>query len=78
MISMRTSPRITTGQCSNGTRITATIPPQDYDVVLRMAKTKKISASWIVRDTAEKYIQSEASPSSKGMMASKRVGHANE
>jgi metal-responsive CopG/Arc/MetJ family transcriptional regulator len=54
------SPRTTTGQRSNGTRITVTIPPQDYDVVLRMAKEKKVSASWIVRDAVEKYIQRES------------------
>jgi metal-responsive CopG/Arc/MetJ family transcriptional regulator len=51
--------RTTTGQRSNGTRITVTIPPQDYDAVRRMAKEKKVSASWIVRDAVEKYIQGE-------------------
>ncbi len=50
------SPLAATGQRSSGTRITVTIPPQDYDVVLRMAKEKKVSASWVVRDAVEKYI----------------------
>jgi len=55
----KASPRTTPGQRSNGTRITVSIPPQDYDVVLRMAREKKVSASWIVRDAVEKYIQVE-------------------
>ena len=42
------------------TRITVTIPPQDYAVVRNMAKSKKVSAAWIVRDAVEKYIQNEA------------------
>jgi len=49
----------TTQQRSNGRRITVSIPPQDYDVVLRMAKEKKVSASWVVRDALDKYIQGE-------------------
>jgi hypothetical protein len=42
---------------SNGTRITVTVPPKDYEVVRSMAKDKKVSAAWIVRDAVEKYIQ---------------------
>ena len=53
------SPRNTTGQRSSGTRITVTIPPQDYSAVRSMAKNKKVSAAWIVRDAVEKYIQRE-------------------
>jgi predicted transcriptional regulator len=34
-----------------------TIPPQDYEAVRRLAKEKKVSASWIVRDAVEKYVQ---------------------
>jgi hypothetical protein len=44
---------------SNGTRITVTVPPRDYEVVRSMAKDKKVSAAWIVRDAVEKYIQRE-------------------
>jgi len=44
---------------SSGTRITVTIPPEDYETVRRMAKVKKVSASWIVRDAVEKYVQNE-------------------
>lgn len=44
----------------SGTRITVTLPPGDYAEVRRMAKEKKVSASWIVRDAVEKYIQGAA------------------
>lgn len=45
---------------SSGTRITVTLPPSDYAEVRRMAKEKKVSASWIVRDAVERYIQEAA------------------
>lgn len=54
------SPRSTTGQQASGTRITVTIPPQDYAAVRSMAKNKKVSAAWIVRDAVEKYIAGHA------------------
>lgn len=53
------SPRTTTGQQASGTRITVTIPPQDYAAVRSMAKNKKVSAAWIVRDAVERYIKGE-------------------
>jgi predicted transcriptional regulator len=40
-----------------GTRITVTLPPNDYDTVRRIAKAKKVSASWVVRDAVEIYVQ---------------------
>lgn len=43
----------------SGTRLTVTIPPNDYEIVLTMAKEKKVSASWIVRDAIEKYVAKE-------------------
>src|SRR5437899_1430924 len=32
------------------TRITVTLPQQNYEIVVRMAKSKRVSTSWIVRD----------------------------
>lgn len=43
----------------NGTRITVTLPPRDYETVCRLAKAKKVSASWIVRDALEKYLTAD-------------------
>ena len=56
---MATNPSLQGRQKTSGTRITVTIPPHDYDVVRRLAKAKKVSASWIIRDAVEKYIQGE-------------------
>jgi hypothetical protein len=38
------------------TRITVTLPPEDYEEVVRLSKEKRVSASWIVRDAVAKYI----------------------
>ena len=44
----------------SGSRISVTIPARDYHVVQVMAKTKKVSVAWIIRDAVEKYIHSNA------------------
>jgi metal-responsive CopG/Arc/MetJ family transcriptional regulator len=43
----------------SGTRLTVTIPPDDYEALKRIAKTKKVSASWVVRDAVEIYVQKD-------------------
>ena len=43
-----------------GTRITVTVPSDHYEQVCRMAKGKKVSNAWIIRDAVEKYIQADA------------------
>lgn len=42
-----------------GTRITVTVPPDHYAQVCRMAKSMKVSNTWIIRDAVEKYIQAD-------------------
>ncbi len=42
-----------------GTRITVTVPPSDYEQVCRMARARKVSNAWIIRDAVEKYIQAD-------------------
>ncbi len=49
----------TTNASPSGTRITVTIPPLYYDQVCRLAKAKKVSASWVVREAVEKYIDAD-------------------
>lgn len=44
----------------SGTRITVTIPPEHYEQVCRMAKAKKVSNAWIIRDAVEKYVEADA------------------
>jgi metal-responsive CopG/Arc/MetJ family transcriptional regulator len=41
------------------TRITVTLPPGDYEAVVRISKSKRVSASWVVRDAVAKYIAAE-------------------
>ena len=38
------------------TRASVTFPPELYDTLERIAKEKKVSVAWIVRDAAEKYV----------------------
>jgi hypothetical protein len=60
-------------QDKRATRITVTLPSEHYQVLLRMAKNKRVSASWVVRDAVEKYLaadmplfrQSSHAPSNK-------------
>jgi len=40
-------------------RITVTLPPGDYEAVVRISKSKRVSASWVVRDAVAKYIAAE-------------------
>jgi len=42
------------------TRITVTLPPDNYDLLVRMAKTRKVSTSWMVRDAVDKYLSADA------------------
>jgi hypothetical protein len=46
-------------QKASGTRITVTLPPDQYGDVLRLAKSKRVSASWVVRDAVEKYLAAD-------------------
>lgn len=41
---------------SDSTRITVTLPQADYEQVCRIAKSKRVSASWVVRDAVTDYL----------------------
>lgn len=41
---------------ASGTRITITLPREHYEHVRSMAKNKRVTASWIVRDAVAKYL----------------------
>ena len=43
----------------NATRITVAFPEAHYAHVLRLAKSKKVSASSVVRDAVEKYVTAD-------------------
>ena len=42
------------------TRLSVTLSKEDHDQVCRMAKIKKVSAAWIIRDAVEKYLLADA------------------
>ena len=41
-------------------RASITFPPDLYETLEEIAKQKKVSLAWVVRDAAEKYVASEA------------------
>ena len=47
------------GEDKRATRITVTLPPEDYDLLVRVAKNKKVSASWVVREAVGKYLAAD-------------------
>ena len=41
-------------------RASISFPPDLYETLEKLAKQKKVSLAWVVRDAAEKYVASEA------------------
>jgi hypothetical protein len=41
-------------------RASISFPPDLYEMLAELAKQKKVSMAWVVRDAAEKYIVGEA------------------
>jgi metal-responsive CopG/Arc/MetJ family transcriptional regulator len=46
-------------------RASISLPPELYEGVERIARAKKVSIAWVVRDAVEKYLESEESVSRK-------------
>jgi hypothetical protein len=40
-------------------RITVTLPKSDYGEVCRLARAKKVSNAWIIRDAVGRYVEAE-------------------
>lgn len=40
-------------------RASISFPPDIYDTLERIAKRKKVSLAWVVRDAAERYVANE-------------------
>jgi hypothetical protein len=47
-------------------RASISFPPDLYQTLEEIAKEKKVSLAWVVRDAAEKYIASEAKDGREG------------
>ena len=43
----------------HATRITVTLPPENYELLVRKARSKKVSTSWMVRDAVDKYLSDD-------------------
>lgn len=41
------------------TRLSVTIPFETYDSLERIARKKKVSLAWVVRDAADRYVSDE-------------------
>lgn len=41
------------------TRASASLPPELYATLQDIAKQKKVSVAWVIRDAAEKYIEEQ-------------------
>lgn len=41
------------------TRITVSVPTSDYEHLLRVAESKRVSIAWVVRDALEKYLTAD-------------------
>ena len=46
-------------------RASISLPPDLYEGIEHIARTKKVSIAWVVRDAVEKYLESEDSVSRK-------------
>lgn len=40
-------------------RVSVTLPPEIYSTLQDIAKQKKVSVAWVIRDAAEKYITAQ-------------------
>lgn len=41
------------------TRATASLPPEVYRTLQDIAKQKKVSVAWVIRDAAERYVEQQ-------------------
>lgn len=55
----RTSKKAEQPDSKKATRITVSLPPDSYENLVRLAKSKKVSAAWVVRDAVDKYLTAD-------------------
>jgi metal-responsive CopG/Arc/MetJ family transcriptional regulator len=48
-------------QSGSSVRASISFPPGLYETLEKLAKQKKVSVAWVVRDAAERYVAIEAS-----------------
>lgn len=52
----KTKHRAKTVTTQKSVRTSVSLPPELHDILARMAKGKKVSVAWVIRDAAEKYV----------------------
>lgn len=52
----KTKHRAKTVTTQKSVRTSVSLPPELHDTLARMAKGKKVSVAWVIRDAAEKYV----------------------
>jgi len=50
---------VDTPKSERSPRLSVTLPPETYDSLERIARKKKVSLAWVVRDAAERYVSDE-------------------
>lgn len=50
---------LTDSDVGSVTRITVSVPTPEYEHLLRVAESKRVSMSWVVRDAVEKYLSAD-------------------
>ena len=58
-MSRSTKPRAVAQQSQKSVRTSVTLPPELHETLERMAKGKKVSVAWVIRDAAEKYVSEQ-------------------
>ena len=46
-------------EASKSVRTSVSMPPELHETLERMARDKKVSVAWIIRDAAEKYVNEQ-------------------
>lgn len=59
---------------SASVRASISFPPDLYGTLEEIAKQKKVSLAWVVRDAAEKYVAGETSPTGAPARANRERG----
>jgi metal-responsive CopG/Arc/MetJ family transcriptional regulator len=55
-------------QSTSAVRASISFPPDLYDSLEQLAKRKKVSLAWVVRDAAERYVADETKEGGRGSL----------
>lgn len=56
---MSAKPRTSSSRSPRSLRASVSFPPDLYQTLEDLAKQKKVSVAWVVRDAAEKYVEAQ-------------------